>query len=103
MRKSLDRTVRDTRLVRSRTLSFGCDVLSWVEGGMAGELLPGGGPHLVEFYLPPDQEDFLQKRLEQFKSKNRNMTLRKMAEYLGPKYLLNKTRRPAQAGQEPPR
>jgi len=85
--------VSEPHLVRSRTLAFDCDVLSWVEGGMTGELAPAGGPHRVEFYLPPEQEDFLQKRLEQFRSKNRNMTLRKMAEYLGPKYLLNKTRR----------
>ncbi len=90
----------EPRLVHSRTLSFGSDVLSWVEGGMAGELVPGGGPHLVEFHLPGEQADFLQKRLEQFKSKNRNMTLRKMAEYLGPKYLLNKTRRSAQPGPQ---
>ena len=85
----------DIKLVESKIIETNHDVLDWVERECQGmpKQLPDGQAIRYEFYLDDEQKDFLKKRLEQFQTKNLNMALRKLSEYLGAKYMLFKVRK----------
>jgi radical SAM superfamily enzyme YgiQ (UPF0313 family) len=66
--------------------SFAYDVLSWRGAEFAGSPEPARSESgvIYEFYLPEKQRHKVKTLLEQYRSHNINLTLRKMSEYIKP-------------------
>ena len=74
-------------------VEFDYDVLGWKTGGYQHPLEASkNGKFNYEFYLPDEQRAFLKTQLQQFKSHNVNMTIRKLSEGVSPDHLLYKVR-----------
>ena len=76
----------DLELVCEKTAGFSFDVLAWREGNYGSELesLRDRGQMHYRFHLPDKQRQLLDIQLRQFRSENRNLTLRKMSEDTSP-------------------
>lgn len=73
-------------IAEHKTIRSKYDLAEWVARERAGTPRPveNGSGMEFELFLSPDQVDTIRKMLLQFRSHNRNLTLRKMTEYANP-------------------
>lgn len=76
----------DLKLISAKNADFNFDVLSWRESGYKSPLerAPNGDTFRYHFHLPDTQRRLLEIQLNQFRSENVNLTLRKMSEDTSP-------------------
>jgi radical SAM superfamily enzyme YgiQ (UPF0313 family) len=79
-------------IVACRQARFEFDVLAWRQSGHAGAPHRVDGGVAYDFALPPSERDFLQTQLDQFRSHNENMTMRKVSEGIAPDRLMYRVR-----------
>lgn len=93
------RLTDDMELVRHHAARFNHDILTWRENGYAGQ--PDsidGGSIGYDFTIGDQQRNKLERLLNQYRSHNKNLTLRKMSEYIKPHEFFY-TPTPARAAQ----
>ena len=73
-------------VVATKRRSFTHDLVAWRQNGYRGRpaRISTSGRFEFEFYLPDTQRAYLEHQLEQYRSHNRNLTMRKMSEYTDP-------------------
>ncbi|MBI4125626.1 MAG: radical SAM protein [Deltaproteobacteria bacterium] len=89
----LDKRVKFTRQLeplRMQTINYANNWVDWKNAKCLGEVKREGTQ--VEFYLPEKQERLLKYQLNQYKSNNKYLTLRKMSEYTSPEQFFYKAR-----------
>lgn len=84
--------------------SFNFDLLAWRESGYNGmpAQISTSTRFDYEFFLTDRQQDVLRRQFEQFRSKNLNLTLRKMSEEMNAEEFFYKVRHTAQEAETSP-
>jgi len=74
--------------------NFKYDILSWKDNKYNVPLVKrdNGKEFKFEFYLLEEQKDELNKLMKQYHSKNINLSLRKLSEYMQPTHLFYQVR-----------
>lgn len=72
------------RIRRSHEMTFDYDILAWVDSDFNNDLAASYSPgaYRYRFYLPTDQWEALDKLMKQYAHPNKNVTLRKMTEFM---------------------
>lgn len=81
---TVDFSRRPEEMHERRELRFGYDIMQWRRSGYETDLeeMCDGGGVVYRFELPGDRKAALDKLAAQYRHRNRNVTLRKMAEFM---------------------
>jgi radical SAM superfamily enzyme YgiQ (UPF0313 family) len=81
---------QELMIVESKKVPSNHDLAAWIHEGQSEIPRRADDDTVIEYelYLPPERSDMIRKLLDQYRSHNRNLTLRKMTEYTNPKNFL---------------